>query len=119
MKVVGVDGCSGGWIAMCWDVEHGTITPGIHGSLAGLIAHYSDARAIGVDIPIGLSDNDTRTCDVEARRILRRGRASSVFPPPIRDIPHIATYGEAVSTPRAKIGKGVSQQSVGRFWKDC
>lgn len=44
MKVVGVDGCRGGWVAMCWDLELGVITPKIHTSLAGLIEHYPDAR---------------------------------------------------------------------------
>lgn len=71
MKVVGVDGCRGGWLAMCWDVEQGIVTPRIHKTLACLIDHYADVETIGIDIPIGLSDTGTRTCDVEARRVLK------------------------------------------------
>jgi predicted RNase H-like nuclease len=107
MKVVGVDGCRGGWVAMCWNVEQRVITPKIHKTLAGLIKHPADAAAIGIDMPIGLSDTGTRRCDVEARRLLGPGRASSVFPPPIRDILHVATHKEANTLARAKIGKGI------------
>jgi predicted RNase H-like nuclease len=78
MRVVGVDGCKGGWVAMVWNVEQGSIEPEIHKTLAGLIDHHADAGAIGIDIPIGLSSTGTRQCDVEARRKLGRtgGRAS-------------------------------------------
>jgi len=111
MKVVGVDGCPGGWVAICWEVEEGTITPEIHGTLAGLIEHHADARAIGIDMPIGLSDTGTRTCDVEARRVLGWPRRSSVFPPPIRDILHLSTYEEAKVLSRARIEKGIPKQT--------
>lgn len=117
MNVVGVDGCRGGWIAMCWDIDHGTVTPEIHETLAGLIDHHASAGAIGIDIPIGLSDTGTRRCDVEARRLLGRGRASSVFPPPIRDILHASTHSEAVTMSRDRIEKGVTQQAFALFGK--
>jgi predicted RNase H-like nuclease len=117
MKVVGVDGCRGGWVAMCWDVEQGTITPEIHKTLAGLIDHYDDADAIGIDMPIGLSDTGTRQCDKEARQVLGRKRAPAVFPPPIRDILHVATHKEADRLSRAKIGKGIPIQSFSIFPK--
>lgn len=32
MQVVGVDGCRGGWIAVVYDVESGTLTPAYHPS---------------------------------------------------------------------------------------
>ncbi len=111
MKVVGVDGCRGGWVAMCWNVEQRAITPKIHKTLAGLIKHHADAAAIGIDMPIGLSDTGTRRCDVEARRLLGPGRASSVFPPPIRDVLHVETYEEALALSRAKIGRGLPIQT--------
>lgn len=117
MKVVGVDGCPGGWVAMCWDVAEGTIQPRIHSSLTGLIVHYQDAEAIGVDIPIGLSSTGTRRCDVAARKLLGRGRSSSVFPAPHPDVLHAPTYQEAVAWSRAKIQKGVSQQTFALFDK--
>ena len=117
MKVAGVDGCPDGWVAMCWDLERGTITPEIHASLTGLIDRYADAGAIGIDMPIGLSETGTRRCDVEARRLLGRGRASSVFPPPVPGILHALTYEDAKTMSRARIGKAVSQQCFGIFGK--
>lgn len=97
-------------MAVCWDTERGTVTPTIHCKLGDLIERYADAAAIGIDIPIGLSDTGTRRCDIEARRVLGRGRASSVFPPPIRDILHEETYEAACAHSRAKIDKAISRQ---------
>lgn len=117
MKVVGVDGCSGGWVAVCWDVTEGAIHPRIHSSLVALLSRYQDAQAFGVDIPIGLSGTGTRTCDVAARRLLGRGRSSSVFLAPHPDILLAPTYQEAVAWSRSKIQKGVSQQTYAIFAK--
>jgi predicted RNase H-like nuclease len=117
MKVVGVDGCRGGWVAVCWDVGQASIQPRKHDSLADLIASYADADAIGVDIPIGLSSAGSRTCDMAARRVLGRGRSSSVFPAPHPDILHASTYQEAGEWSRARIQKGVSQQTFAIFDK--
>jgi predicted RNase H-like nuclease len=39
-----------------------------------------------LDIPIGLTDKGSRNCDLQARRLLKAGRASSVFPAPIRSV---------------------------------
>src|SRR5262249_47805591 len=52
-------------------------------SFRELLESYPDAASIGVDVPIGL-DDQPRACDVEARRLLGPGRASSVFRPPSR-----------------------------------
>jgi len=117
MKVIGVDGCRGGWVAMVWDIERGEIVPEIHLTLADLIAAHEKAGAIAIDIPIGLNDTGTRRCDLEARRLLRPTRASSVFPPPPSDILHAATHAEAVVLSRNLIGKGVPIQAFAIFGK--
>jgi predicted RNase H-like nuclease len=115
MKVVGVDGCKGGWVAMVWQVELGKIEPEIHQTLAGLIECHVDAGAIGIDIPIGLSSTGTRQCDIEARRNLGPGRSSSVFPPPLYEILDAPTFAEAQIRSVAQIGRGTSQQSFAIF----
>ena len=117
MKVVGVDGCRGGWIAMIWDVDAGTIVPRFHATLAELISAHADASAIAIDIPIGLSDTGTRRCDIEARKLLGPGRASSVFPPPIPAILNAPTFAEATRRSVELIGKGISQQAFALFPK--
>lgn len=47
MKVVGVDGCKCGWVAVIWDVVEGHVLPEIHLTLKGLIAAHGDAATIG------------------------------------------------------------------------
>jgi len=117
MKVVGVDGCRGGWVAMVWNIEGRTIVPEIHTTLAELIDAHPDAGAIGIDIPIGLSSTGTRQCDVEARRRLGKDRRSSVFPPPVYDILDALTFEEAQRRSVAAIGRGTSQQTFAIFDK--
>jgi predicted RNase H-like nuclease len=55
----------------------------VHASFRELLAGYPHAACIAIDVPIGLGDRP-RVCDVEARRVLGPGRASSVFRPPSR-----------------------------------
>ena len=117
MQAVGVDRCSDGWVAACWGVEAGTIALAIHPSLASVIGEYEEAGAIGIDMPIGLSETGTRACDVEARQLLGRPRASSVFPPPVPGILHAPTYEDAMTMSRARIGKAVSLQCFALFRK--
>lgn len=117
MKVVGVDGCKGGWIAMEWNTDDQTMEPGIFPTLAAVIANHADAGAIAIDIPIGLSPIGTRLCDIEARQRLRPHRSSSVFPPPIHEILDAPTFQEAQRRSVAAIGKGTSRQCFAIFDK--
>src|SRR4051812_26258594 len=55
MRVVGVDGCPGGWVAVAWDIERRTLTPTIHWNFVDLLAADQHAAKIGIDIPIGLA----------------------------------------------------------------
>lgn len=83
--VLGLDGCPAGWCAVALDVSDAGIAvhPPVIRSFAEALA--SDAAVIAVDIPIGLLDvPGPRSCDIEARRLLGRPRASSVFPAPSR-----------------------------------
>jgi len=88
--VVGVDGCRGGWAAVWVYVQQSNI---VKYSLECLprvrdvFGHHSAPKVVTVDMPIGLLSayqTGGRTCDREARQILKR-RASSVFSPPIRE----------------------------------
>src|SRR5215216_6597512 len=94
MRVVGVDGCPRGWVAIAWDIERRTLTPSIHWNIADLLATHQDADKIGIDIPIGLADGVPRRCDIGARAVLGP-RRSSVFPAPDRRVLFCATYAEA------------------------
>ncbi len=107
----GVDGCKGGWIYACisgHEVEFGTVT-----KLIDLVEKAPSDSRIFVDIPIGLRDTsgEGRKCDVEARRLLRPYRTSSIFNAPIRAILDEPRYELANETSKRLSGKGLSQQS--------
>src|SRR5262245_9293744 len=82
-RVVGVDGCRGGWIAAALEPERGRWTALVLPDFAALLAAFPDAAAIAVDIPIGLPADGPRACDRLARARLGP-RRSSVFPAPSR-----------------------------------
>ena len=54
-----------------------------------------DARAVAVDVPVGLPEQGVRACDVLARTRLRGGGTSSVFAAPTRGVLRHRTYGAA------------------------
>lgn len=116
MRVVGVDGCPGGWVAVVWDDGLGTLPARAHASFADLLAAHDEAAAIGIDIPIGLAEGRPRRCDVEARRVLG-ARRSSVFPAPDPRLLATSTYHAATALSRELLGKGISRQAFAIYPK--
>ena len=114
MRVIGVDGCPGGWLAMAFDGN--SLEPRFHPTFSELVLSYPTVGCIAVDIPIGLSVGAPRACDLDARRILGR-RGSSVFPAPDPRLLDYATHPEASAQSRVLVGKGLSIQSFGIFPK--
>lgn len=110
MLTVGVDGCPGGWVAVTWDSEAGSLAVRVHRSFAELLAAYEGAAAIGVDIPIGLAEGAPRGADRAARRVLGP-RASSVFPAPDPRLLEQMPYADALARSRQLLGKGISRQA--------
>lgn len=113
MYVVGVDGCKGGWIAATYDRSDKHVEFKLHAEFSELVEAHAEAAAICVDIPIGLSIGDRRTCDIEARRLLKAPRASSVFSAPSRAVLGCRTWKEASDVSRGSCGRGLSMQSFG------
>ncbi len=68
---------------------------------------------IAIDVPIGLTDSGPRACDREARRLLGRPRASSVFPAPIRAVLAARSWEEACAIRKHAEGKRMSKQAWG------
>jgi predicted RNase H-like nuclease len=97
VAVLGVDGWRGRWV--------GALLEGRSVRLLDLadvpaVLAVPDVEVVGIDMPIGLSDDGVRACDVEARR--RLGRAgSSVFPTPVRAVLATDDYAEARALSRA------------------
>ena len=82
MRVVGVDGCRAGWLAVA--IEHGVANGAeLVQDIADIVGRGADATMI--DMPIGLPDSGRRACDLAARALLasapgaRPGDASRVF----------------------------------------
>jgi predicted RNase H-like nuclease len=116
--VAGVDGCRAGWVVATWPLR--APPAGVGGEVeVEVVATFEPiARRIGegrlrlvaIDMPMGLTERGSRSCDMEARRRLGPRRAS-VFPAPVRGVLDCATYAEALSVSRAIDGRGLSKQA--------
>ena len=99
MAVLGVDGWRGSWVGALFDGRTVTL---LHLPDAAAVLAVPGVEVAGVDMPIGLSDDGVRTCDVAARQLLRRhGAGSSVFPAPVRAVLATDDYAEARAISRA------------------
>ena len=109
---VGVDGCRFGWLAVF--SEHDLLKYRLFWKFAALAEDFPDADIL-VDIPIGLpwSGCMARPCDVQARRHLGAGRASSVFLAPTRAACRAQDVSEARLLNIGEIGKSLSAQAWG------
>jgi predicted RNase H-like nuclease len=108
LRVIGVDACRGGWVAV-------TLTDG---ALTHLVAAPSLAdlrvgtEVTGIDMPLGLLNEGWRTADVQARRLLGP-RRSSVFAIPPRAVLAQDSYTAANRVCRELTGQGFSVQAWG------
>ena len=106
MRVLGVDGCPGGWVAALVD---GPTVTWYAGSLARLLE--LDADVVAVDIPMGMpAGGERRACDLAAAARLGSQR-SSVFPCPPRAVLAARSHAEASELSRAAGSVGVSIQT--------
>lgn len=110
---IGIDGCRGGWV---WigDLGQG-YRGGMVSELDSLAPMLADAALTLVDMPIGLLDGGLleRRCDHEARAVLGRPRASSVFRAPSRPALDVIDQGHAAAcgVNRGATGVGLSLQT--------
>ena len=99
MAVLGVDGWRGAWVGA--RLAGRSVTLELLDRAAAVLA-VPDVEVVGIDMPIGLSDDGTRACDVLAReRLHGTGAAGSVFPTPVRAVLAAADYAEARALSRA------------------
>lgn len=111
-KFMGVDGCPGGWFFI--ELARGSdwqVT--VVERASTLLAATSDKALVLIDMPIGLleSGGPQRLCDQQARQLLGRPRASSVFPVPTRQAVYAASYPDAQIINRRRVGRGLSKQA--------
>jgi predicted RNase H-like nuclease len=99
VAVLGVDGWRGAWVGARLD---GRSVELLALPDAAAVLAVPDIEVVGIDMPIGLSDDRPRVCDDEARELLRRhGAASTVFPTPVRAVLATDDYAEARALSRS------------------
>jgi predicted RNase H-like nuclease len=102
VAVLGVDGWRGAWVGAL--LAGRSVTLLALPDIAAVLA-VPDVAVIGVDMPIGLSDDGARACDVAARELLAGlGAAGSVFPAPVRAVLAARDYAHARELSRAATG---------------
>jgi len=117
IRVIGVDACRGGWVAVCLPVGPGKpwiaveVAPSLRDLLAPLLAP-DDSTVVGIDMPLGLLGTGWRAADRAARGLLGP-RRSSVFAIPPRPVWEQASYAEANRRCRELTGQGFSAQAWG------
>jgi predicted RNase H-like nuclease len=102
VAVLGVDGWRGAWVGALLSGRSVTLLalPDVAAVLA-----VADVEMVGIDMPIGLSDDGARACDVAARELLAGlGAAGSVFPAPVRAVLGVRDYAHARELSRAATG---------------
>ena len=93
MGVLGVDGWRGAWVGAF--LAGRSVQVLALGDAAAVLA-VPDVEVVAIDMPIGLSDDGVRACDVAARDRLRgSGAAGSVFPSPVRAVLAARDYAHA------------------------
>jgi predicted RNase H-like nuclease len=115
LKLIGIDGCPGGWISASADPSLASVTFTIHADLTSIFSNaVHDGDIVVIDIPIGLALNGPRACDLAAREYLRGSRKSCVFPAPCQATSDATafgiTYREACDVNFGAGGKKVSRQ---------
>jgi predicted RNase H-like nuclease len=93
VAVLGVDGWRGAWVGAL--LEDRSVRLLALPDVAAVLA-VPGVHLVGIDMPIGLSEDGARACDVAARERLRGcGAAGSVFPSPVRSVLRARDYAHA------------------------
>ncbi len=115
-RVVGLDGCAGGWFAVWTGPETAGLDHELYDKLEEVFTAHGDADRLLVDIPIGVTNNGPRACDKEARKLLGI-RGVSVFPAPSRAVVEYSQQTDDPSYERASelqteyLDSGISRQA--------
>lgn len=111
-RVLGVDGCTGGWICALVDPAdpQRPVDWRLLDDASAVVRLAADCAATAIDMPIGLPEDGPRTCDVQTRRLLGP-RRSSVFPAPVRAVLGATSYRDACTRSRQASGRALPLQT--------
>jgi predicted RNase H-like nuclease len=124
MRLLGLDGCRGGWVVAEGDESLSTVRFSVACDIGVLLDAADPASTrVAIDMPIGLPHDGPRACDLAARALLRAPRASSVFPAPTRAALPALDYATACLLNLEACGRRLSRQAFAIFPKlravDC
>jgi predicted RNase H-like nuclease len=110
MRVLGVDACTQGWVAI--ELTDGRFTDSwVAGTLAKLLASSgAEFAAVGVDMPLGLPESGFRRTDQQARQFVGP-RRNSVFAIPPKAVWEPDNFDQANKVCRAITQQGLSRQA--------
>jgi predicted RNase H-like nuclease len=110
-RVIGVDGCRGGWVAVA--LRDGSFESALAAErISEILSRYQEAKAVGVDIPIGAERGRFRQVDAAAKTLLG-SRRSTLFQIPPLEVLACSDFPSALALCRKLTGKGFSKQSHG------
>lgn len=109
--IAGVDSCRAGWLAIT--LTDTTWRADVLATIDELWDKLHDVELILIDIPIGLPSKraPVRTCDQEARHLLKPLRHASVFSPPTREAVQAETYPQACAINQRQTGSRFTFQT--------
>lgn len=112
LKLVGIDGCRGGWVVATADGSLESVAFAVVKELDGIFHEVAaGGMVVAIDNPIGLPEAGDRACDRAARRRLGFPRGSSVFPAPCRAAAAAADYSSACLLNARACGRKLSRQT--------
>lgn len=111
MKTLGIDGCTGGWIAVLITERGYQIR--FQAQIDDFVDWMEEVDFALIDMPIGLPENESEALmrpEKEARQLLGK-KASSVFNVPCRQALQEEVYTRSNIVNKQILGKGLSKQS--------
>ena len=109
MRVLGVDGCKGGWVGVVLEDDAEPIAL-VERSIDRIADDAGLVDAIGIDMPIHLNEAADRLCDSAARRFISPF-TSRVFNAPVLAVLDCDTFLDACAASSAALGKKISKQT--------
>ena len=109
-RVVGLDGCKGGWIAAVVDGGR-LVAVEFRASARAALDACADAAVLAFDIPIGLSLDGRRKADIEAKDCLGK-HGNRVFYAPIRAALDARTLDDAHDASKRITGSAIQPTSA-------
>lgn len=111
MRVAGVDGYKGGWIAVVIDADDIAGAALVWAASLQQVLDLTAAEIAVIDIPLGLSSGPFDRPVESAIRAVLPGKASSVFNTPCRQSLHAASYPDACAENFVVLKKKLSKQT--------